>query len=273
MKALGLDPKVIDVNDAKLRAMRQGLKEARERDAAATTKAKQVEIALAEGKRQYGPLVDLKLALAAGDFAAAKDLLEALAPQGTSYKQIAEGIARAAAGMSPSEALYRKKLREMEAENARKAEEAKAQEERTKTEQSAADTAKRNLEGAKRMLSKTPFESIPGAAEKLVELAAANWDPVKKGLKVPREQLVKELEKDPVIGGLLELKRLKAAGGRPPAQPKDEKPAAERRDGKGRFQPRTQRPERDKGQDEFAAALAEASRLEAAERRQTRKGR
>lgn len=278
MKALGLDPKVLDVNPAKLKAMREGLKEARETKAKADTlfrdaaaKEANAQAIIADGKKQYGPLVDLKLALKAGDFTAAHDILLALTPEGTTYRQVAEGMARAASTMTPSERIYRDKLRKL-AEDERKAEEARErakQEEASKTNQQT--EAQRNLAGATRLLEKTELSDIPGAAAKLVELAAKEWDPVTKGLKVSREELVKRLEKDPVIGGLLELKRLKANGGKPPARPA---PPVEREKGSGKFKsrrtPAAAADPKQKERDEFAAAMAEATRMEAAERRQKR---
>jgi hypothetical protein len=255
--------------------MREGLAEAREtkaradgilRDAAA--KEAQAQAILKDGKARYGHLVDLKLALKAGDYTAAKDILEDLAPEGMTYRQIAEGIAKAAAGMSPSEVVYRKKLRELAEKEAREAEQreqAKAQEQ---TQLTKAEEDKRNLEGAKRALAGTDLADLPGAAEKLVELAAKAWDPIKKGLKVPREQLIKDLAKDPVFSQLLELRQLKSKG-RPAAQ----KASTPERTPSGQFKRRQERvggPPRDKEKDEFQAALAEATRMEAAERRARR---
>lgn len=277
LKDLGLDPKILEVNGPKLKAMREGLKAARELEASAAVKltesqakAKWADQVIADGKAKYGHLVDLKLALGKGDFTAARDLLEALAPEGTTYKQIAEGLARAAAGMSPSERIYRDKLRKM-AEDERKAAEAAEAEKNKPVEQKPEVLAQKNLDGAKKLLEKTTFSDIPGAAEKLVQLAAENWDPVKKGLKVPKEQLVKLLEKDPVIGQLLELKQLKAkkAGGKAPA--KVEAPAV--RDPKGRFRERPASkltPEQQheaRRAAEFKASVAQAAAMERQERR------
>jgi hypothetical protein len=277
LKDLGVDPKVLGVNGPKLIAMRRGLKEAKELTATANAKlAKAVEseesakAIIADGRKTYGHLVDLKNALKLGEFTAARDILEALAPEGTTYKQIAEGLAKAAAGMSPSEVIYRKKLRELAEKERQEAEAAEAAKAKAK-EPAPEVVAQKNLDGAKKLLAKTTFADIPGAAEKLVELAAKNWDPVKKGLKVPKEQLVKDLEKDPVISQLLELKKLKAKG-----KPAAEAPV-EREKATGKFRSR-RTPVADpsaKERDEFAAAMAEASRMEAAERRRlaTGKGR
>jgi hypothetical protein len=278
LKSLGLDPKILEVNGPKLKAMREGLKAAKELDINATIKlqaAKEAEEKAASlyeaGKKELGPVLKLQRLLGKGDFMAAKDLLEALAPKGTTYKQIAEGIAAAARGMSPAEELYRRRLREMDEEEQRK-KDAETEAAKKATEPDPAVLAQKNLDGAKALLAKTAFADIPGAPEALVALAAKNWDPVKKGLKVPKDQLVKLLEKDPVVGGLLELKRLKA--GKPGTKGKTPEPEV-KRDPKGRFRERPraeskltpeQQREARKAQD-FKNSVAEAAAMERRERR------
>jgi len=271
LKELGVDPKVLGVNGPKLIAMRKGLAEAKAvkaradgvfRDAAA--KEQHAQAIIADGKKQYGHLVDLKNALKLGEYTAAKDILEALAPDGVSYKQIAEGLAKAAAGMSPSEVIYRKKLREMAAKEQADAE--AAEQAKVKASQPAPEAVQaKNLEGANKLLKGTALEGVAGAAEVVVRLAAQNWDPVKKGLRVPKTELVKLAAKDPVIAQLLELKQLKSKG-KPEA--KTEAPV-ERESGTGKFKSRRTVivDPKAKEKDEFAAAMAEAARMEASERR------
>lgn len=275
LKALGLDPKILDLNDAKFRTMRQGLKAADEKAAEATrlhTEAAAKEARTVEmyerGKRELGPVLQLQRLLGKGDYLAAKEILEAMAPAGTTYKQIAEGMALAAKGMSPSEELYRRRLRELdEREQAAKVEAEKAKE----PPKPAASDAGKNLEGAKKMLSTTALADVPGAAEALVRVAAENWDPVKQGLKVPRAKLLELVSKDPVISQLLELKQLKAKG-------KGKAPAAEpekKRDTKGRFRERPRAeskltPEQSaqaRKDADFKASVAAAAAMERQERR------
>jgi hypothetical protein len=272
LKALGLDPKVLDLNDAKFRTMRQGLKEADAKLTAAAAKEAEVKAAEARtaemyerGKKELGPVLQLQRMLAKGDYMSAKDLLEALAPPGTTYQQIAEGIAAAAKGMSPAEQLYRRKLRELdEKEQAAKAPEKK------EPEKPAVDTSK-NLEGAKKALAGTALADVQGAAEALVRVAAEHWDPVKKGLKLPRAELIKLVQKDPVISQLLELKQLKAkkAGKTPEPEPEV------KRDTKGRFRERPRvesklTPEQQrkaKQEADFKASVAQAAAMERQARR------
>ncbi len=284
LKALGLDPKVLDLNDAKFRTMRQGLKEADTKLAEATRLHTEAEASKAETKRMYelgkkelGPVLQMKRLLAKGDFASAKDLLEACAPPGTTYRQIAEGIAAAASGMSAAEQLYRRKLRELdEKENAPK-------EPEPDKKAPAADAGK-NLEGAKKMLASTPLDGIPGAAEALVRIASENWDAEKKGFKVPRAKLVELVQKDPVISQLLELKVLKAKGkGKKALEPEveEDEPAPVKRDTKGRFRERPRvesklTPEQQaaaKREADFKASIAEAAAMERRETRVSGKGR
>jgi hypothetical protein len=277
LKDLGVDPKVLGVNGPKLIAMRKGLAEAKNlkaradqvfKDAAA--KEVRAQDIIKDGKAQYGHLVDLKNALKLGEYTAARDILEALAPDGVTYKQIAEGLAKAAAGMSPSEVIYRKKLRELAEKERKDAEDAEAS--KAKANQPAPEAVRaKNLEGAAKLLKGSALEGIPGAAEKIVELAAANWDAEKKGLKVPKTELVKLAAKDPVIAQLLELKQLKAKGkGKAPAP----EPKVEREKGTGKFRSRrteTVDPNK-KEKDEFAAAMAQAAAMEAADRRRAGAG-
>jgi len=273
LKALGLDPKVLDLNDAKFRTMRQGLKEADAKLTAAAAKEAEVKAAEARtaemyerGKKELGPVLQLQRMLAKGDYMSAKDLLEALAPPGTTYQQIAEGIAAAAKGMSPAEQLYRRKLREID----EKEQAAKAPEKKEPEKPAAVDTGK-NLEGAKKALVGTALADIPGAAEALVKVAAEHWDPVKKGLKLPRAELIKLVQKDPVISQLLELKQLKAkkAGKAPEPEPEV------KRDTKGRFRERPRvdsklTPEQQrkaKQEADFKASVAQAAAMERQARR------
>lgn len=277
LKALGLDPKILDLNDAKFRTMRQGIKAADEKLAAATEKETKATNDLAEVQRMYkkgqeelGPVLALRRMLAKGDYLSAKDMLEALAPPGTTYQQIAEGIALAAKGMSPSEQLYRRRLRELdEKEQREKAEKEKPPEKPAPTADS------KNLEGAKKALASTPLADIPGAAEALVRIAAEHWDP-KGGLKKPRAELIKLVAKDPVISQLLELKQLKAKKGKAP-----EPPTTSPRDRKGRFQERSRErksnlsPEQLREQQrerEFRDSVAQAAAMERQERRKAGAG-
>lgn len=274
LKDLGVDPKVLGVNGPKLIAMRKGLTEAKSlkaradrvfRDAAA--KEAHSKAVIEDGKKTYGHLVDLKHALRLGEFSAARDILEALAPEGTTYKQIAEGLAKAAAGMSPSERVYRQKLRDLAAKEAKDAEDAI---EKAKPVTVAPEAVKaKNLEGATKLLKGTALEGVAGAAEKIVELAAANWDAAKKGLKVPKTELVKLAAKDPILSQLLELKKLKAKGSKAPQVIETTAEETPPRGPTGRF--RNRRTEvvdpKKKEKDEFAAAMAQASAMEAADRR------
>lgn len=279
-KALGLDPKVFDLSDAKFRTMRQGLKAADEKLAEAEkVKAEGIaaqakaENMYKQGKEELGPVLQLRRLLAKGDYLAAKDMLEALAPPGTTYQQIAEGIALAAKGMSPSEQLYRRRLRELD----EKEQKEKAEKEKPPEKPAVTDPGK-NLEGAKKMLANTALADIPNAAETLVRIAAENWDPVKKGFKVPRAELVKLVQKDPVISQLLELKQLRAKKGKAP----ESTPAAEAtRDKKGRFQERSRErqskltPEQSaeaKREKDFRDSIAQAAAMERQERRRAGAG-
>src|SRR5690606_22621942 len=199
LKALGLDPKILDLNDAKFRTMRQGLREADTKLAEATrlhteatAKQEETKRMYELGKKELGPVLQMKRLLAKGDYASAKDLLEALAPPGTTYRQIAEGIAAAASGMSAAEQLYRRKLRELDEQEQKKAEPEK------KTP--AADTSK-DVEGARKVLTVHGKDllDVPGAAEALVRVAREHWDAEKKGFTVPKAQLVELVRKDPVV--------------------------------------------------------------------------
>lgn len=280
LKKLGLDPKVLDLNDAKFRTMRQGLKEADTKLTEATRLHTEATAAQAETKRMYelgkkelGPVLQMKRLLAKGDFASAKDLLEACAPPGTTYRQIAEGIAAAASGMSAAEQLYRRKLRELDA-----AEHEKAPEPEKKAPP--ADAGK-NLEGAKKMLTSTPLDGIPGAAEALVRIAAENWDAEKKGFKVPRAKLLELVKKDPIVAGLLELKALKAKKAKAEEVDEPEETLPVKRDPKGRFRERPRAeskltPEQQaqaKREADFKTSIAEAAAMERAQTRQVGKGR
>lgn len=222
-KALGIDPKILKINQPKFEAMRKGLKEAKElREAAtaattaATAEDTRVKAVLADAKAKYGPLVDLKNSLALGDYYAAKELLESLAPKGTTFQQIAEGIVQAAKGVSPSEAALRRQLKQEREDRA--AAEAKATKERDDAAAATQTEAltRKNLAGAQTRLKGTDFDGVDGAAAKLVEIVAANWDYERKGLKITAAECIKLLSKDPVISKLVELKKLKGRAAPPP---------------------------------------------------------
>jgi hypothetical protein len=274
-KALGIDPKILNINVPKYEAMRKGLKEAKAlktaadaKEVAAAAKEARSEAILVSGRKQFGPLASLQVSLRNGDFYAAKEILEGMAPPGTTYQQIAEGIAAAHKGASPSEVAYRRKLRELADKETKDAEAAQtaAQAAQAATEETA--RTERNRAGAEKLLKGTSFDGLPGAADALIKLAADNWDPVKKGLKVPAAQLVKLLAKDPVIGQLAELKRLK---GKPVVAPVVTPPAVVR-NRKGRFEATKPADKKAAAEVERQAAIAEAARMEHAANRSARKG-
>lgn len=268
-KALGIDPKILKINQPKFEAMRKGLKEAKElREAAtaATTAAAaedtRVKAVLADAKKTYGPLVDLKNSLKLGDYYAAKELLESLAPQGVTFQQIAEGIVQAAKGVSPAEANLRRQLKQEREDRA--AAEAKAQKERDDAQTATQTEAlnKKNLLGAQKRLTGTAFDGVEGAAEKLVKIVADNWDYDRKGLKIPIAECVKLLAKDPIISKLVELKKLKGKGAAPAAKVVV----------RNRVQKETKLDPKAKAEAERKAAMAEATALEQRAMRQSRRG-
>lgn len=289
-KRTGVDPKVLKINGPKFQAMRAGLKEAKDLRAAATqaqtevaAERERVNVALAQGKAKYGAFVDLGAALKSGDYLAAKEILEGLAPTGTTFQKIAEGIVLAAKNQSPSEAAYRKLLREQQAKQRQDEEaaaEAKRKAEATSAEQA---MAQKNLAGATAKLKGTKFEGIPNAPAILVRLYEENWDAARGGLKATPAQIMALFEKDPVIAQGLELKALKARGGKlPPAKDKNK---SGRRDGAGRFLPtgaqsgkvtkQTKEGARAPKVDpeaELRAAMAEAERLERSTSRAAARG-
>lgn len=260
VKALGLDPKVLQINGPKFRAMRQGLKQAKEAQTIATarlteaqTKAKWAEDVIAEGKAKYGDLIGLKHALKAGEFTAARDILEALLPEGASLVDVAKELSRTASEMSASERLYRDKLRKLAASE-RKVEEPPA------VAPTPPDPQK-NLEGAKRMLEATDLKDVPGAAEALVKVAAQHWDAEKKGFRVPRSQLLELVRKDAVVSQLLELRSLKAAKQTPKAAPVKVRE-------RGKLTP--EQSEQARQEAAFRASILEAAALERAQMRRGR---
>jgi hypothetical protein len=273
-KRTGVDPKVLKINGPKFEAMRKGLKEAKELRAAAEAAAAanqaedtRLKAVLADAKKSYGPLVDLKNSLALGDYGAAKELLEALAPKGTTYQQIAEGIVKAAQNVSPSEAALRRQLKQEREERAAAEEKARKEREETESKTQGEALAKKNLAGATAKLKGTAFEGVDGAAEKLVQIVASNWDYERKGLKIPIKDCLKLLAKDPVVSKLVELKKLK--GTLPPTAPRTQP----RDESSQRFKKR-ETPKLDakaKAEQERKAAMAEASRLEAQAQRGARR--
>lgn len=267
-KRTGVDPKVLKINGPKFEAMRKGLKEAktlRETAAAETTKnaaeATRLNAVLTDAKQKYGPLVDLKNSLALGDFYAAKELLEALAPKGTTFEQIATGIVQAAKGVSASEVALRRQLKqEREERAAADAAAATARAEAEAKTSSAAMEAK-NLAGAAARVKGTALD-VDGAPAALVRIVSENWDPVRKGLKIPIADCMKLLAKDPIISKLVELKKLKGA----PAAPRVVVT-------KVRTKPEAKPDPKAKAEAERKAAVAEATRLEQASLRASRRGR
>jgi hypothetical protein len=223
-KLLGIDPKVLKINQPKFEAMRKGLKEAKDIRTANDTRQKtldeykaKTDRVLEDGRKKFGPFVDLQNALALDDFSAAKEIFEGLDRKGRTFKEIAQGIVTAAANTSPSEAKYKRLLRE-QAEAKRKEEEAaEAAKKSTETVEQTKAMEKKNLDGAAAKLKGTQFEDIPRSAETLVRIVSENWDETRKGLKVPYAQILKLLAADPVMKLGLENKALKARKGATPA--------------------------------------------------------
>lgn len=212
-KKLGIDPKILKLNAPKFKAMREGLAESKKLDAAAQTKLAEAEQkvkwssdVIADAKRTYGPLVDLKLTLDQGDLFAAQEIFAALAPKGVTWEQ----LAAAKSPLTPGERALRAEMRKLQAikDEPKKAPEAPA-----------ADLTKKNLEGATARLAKTEFAGIPGAPEAMVRIISDNWDYDRGGLKIKPEKVMELMKADPVMAGLLELKALKARKAPPAAKP------------------------------------------------------
>lgn len=227
-KALGIDPKVLKVNPAKLEAMRKGLKEARDLSAAANAKeaantAEKARLAsvLADAKKRYGAYVDLGNAIGMGDFVAIQELVLGLAPRGTTWDQVQAGLANAGKTVTPGELAARRELKRLREEQTAREEAAAAATNQTQTAAQEQALQAKNLVGAETRLKGTPFEGITGAPQALVKLYADNWDYQRNGLKVRPEELLKKLAEDPVISQLVELKKLKGKkGGKPAAEAK-----------------------------------------------------
>lgn len=282
-KLAGVDPKILKVSPGKLKADREMLRQAKTAEAAAKTRDDLAAAKLTEakqlidaGKQTYGWAVDLKNMIAAGDVIGVKELVTSLAPKGMTWEQINAAIVKAEKGDNPSEVMYRALLRKQAQEKA-EADRLAAEKVRQDAEKANETTqAQRNLASAEARLKGTPFEKVPRAAETLVQIVQAAYDPVRKGYSITPQQAIKKLAEDPLIA--LALKAVRG-GGSPPA------PAADtaRRNGKGQFVTPQRSAEvrvakkgpagkedRAKAREaEFQASIAEASKLEAAERRRT----
>lgn len=270
-KKLGVDPKIFKVNEAKFKAMRAGLAEANAKTAAAEQSARanvaekqRLDAVLADAKREYGPLVDLKAAVGLGDFATIQELLIAMAPKGTSWETIKAGLDNAGKGVTPGELAARRELKRLKEEQAA----AEAERQRQQATLTDEQLTKKNLDGATSRLKGTEFEGIPGAPEAMVRIISENWDYARNGLKVKAEKIMELLAADPVVSQLVELKKLKAA-----KVPKEEKKAARSR-GRGAIAQGNERKldPKARAERERQAAMAQASRLEAAQQRGVRRG-
>lgn len=225
--ALGIDPKILGVNVPKLEAMRRGLKEARDRDAAAATKLAQAETEktnataiVKSAKEQYGFAVDLKQAIAAGDFYAVKELCEQLAPRGTTWEVIATGIVKAARGESTSEVMYRRELKRIREEEAARVAAAEATTAAATAAATSAEIQQRNVVGATAKLKGTEYDGIPEAAETLAKIVADSYDAKRGGFTLTLAQALAKLKEDKIVAKLVKLARLEkrapAADAAPP---------------------------------------------------------
>lgn len=269
-KALGIDPKVLKVNGPKLIAMRKGLAEANAKSAAAeqATKANAAEksrldAVLADAKRRFGPLVDLQNAIGLADFGSVQELLLALAPKGTSWEQLKTGLDAAGKAVTPELLAAKRELKRLKDEQAAL--------EATKTQSQTAEQetalAKKNLDGATARLKGTDFDGIAGAPEAMVRIISENWDFTRGGLKCKPEEILKKLGEDPVISQLIELKKLKAKGGKPG---KEAKPKVRVR---GRGVVANQKVDAKAAREkELRASMVEAERAEKASQRRGQRG-
>jgi hypothetical protein len=129
-----VDPKVLKINGPKFEAMRKGLKEAKDLREAVARDRRQHSREDAPRRCSGGRQEDLRAPGGPEELAGARRLLRgeraprSLAPKGTTFQQIAEGIVQAAKGISPSEAALRRQLKQEREERA--AAEAKAAKER-----------------------------------------------------------------------------------------------------------------------------------------------
>jgi hypothetical protein len=273
---LKIDPKVFSVTGPKLKAMREGLAETKklklaadsQLEAAKGEKAKADQI-LAGARQQYGWAVDLKQAIAIQDWYAVKELCEGLAPKGTNWETIAGGVVAAARGVSPSEVLYRQKLRDLQRKEQEQAEAAAAATATQTAVASAAEIQQKNVAGATAKLKGTEFEGIEEAAETLAKIVADSYDAKRGGFTITFAGAMEKLKADKVVAKLVKLKKLEASRApRTPVTP-PRQPDGKFRTANGK-KPPGRKPSKE---EEFAASIALAAAAEAANSRFDRIGR
>lgn len=175
---LGLDPAIFKLNNRQFAAARKAESEAKRlaseaetRQAATEARAKQAEALQAGAEKVYGPIVAGNKAYRVDrDMAKAKAALELMFED--KFENIVENIQKGVQPLSAAE------LRVIELE--RKLTEEKAQKEQETAAQSSQQQHKADVDKVSSKLAGTPLEGVEGAAEDIVKVLRASYNPALK---------------------------------------------------------------------------------------------
>jgi hypothetical protein len=217
---LGLDPTIFKVNNRQFAAARKAESEAKRLDAAAAAREAAAAAKLAESEslrtgaeKVYGPIVAGNKAYRVDrDMNKAKAAVELLFED--TWENIQAAIAKGSVALSPAELQVAQLRKELEDERAAKAADGASA--------AAAQQHAKDVEAVTGRLASTPLAGVEGAAEEIVKVIRASYNPaLKKNTKTLKEAYAE------VKAGLAKkaAQLAKLTGAKPSATPEPERPA------------------------------------------------
>lgn len=212
---LGLDPSIFKLNNRQFAAARKAESEAKRRDAEsrardeqASSKLQQAEALNKGAEETYGPIAAGSLAYRRDrDTTKARAAIELMF--GAPWEQIKTELDKGVKPLSPAELRVIELERKLEAEKANK----------TQTDAAAAAAAQHTADVAKveSKLAGTPLEGVEGAAEDIVKVIRASYNPALKKHTLTLKEAYQQVK----AANVKKAAQLAKLSGRPP-KPKDD---------------------------------------------------
>lgn len=258
---LGVDPAIFKINNRQFAAIRKAETSARRAHTEAESKLTQAteketkaEALQRKAEEIYGPVVAGSQSAKKGDWSRAKAAVEVMFEM--PFEQVVEQIKKGAKPLDPAQAEVLKLRQELAEERAKKSQE--------ETKAAEATQYQKDIQTVTSKLAGTPLEGIEGAAEEVVKVMRASYNPGLKKYTLTLKEAYKQV-KTTYQKKAEQLAKLTAS-----AAPKPASQAAARTPLTSKNKPSSAKVTE---KDEFAASIAEAAREAAAAERRMRRAR
>lgn len=264
---LGVDPAIFKINNRQFAAIRKGESKARKFHTEAENKIKTASQKEAQAEKlhktaelTYGPIVAGSKSAREGDWSRAKAAVELMFEM--PFETVVDNIKKGVKPLDPAQAEILKLRAELQEEKAKKnQDDAKAVEQ---------GQYQKDLQTVSTKLTGTPLEGVEGAAEDIVKVIRASYDPGLKKYSLTLKEAYKKV-KETYQKKAAQLAKLSGA---PTAKP-SKAPKAPAPQSRAPLASQVRRPSSAKvtAEDEFAASIKEAAMAASAAERRNRRSR